>query len=222
MSVRRVARRRPARGLLLLLAGCLVLSGCTGEPDVPPVTYSTLGVPGEMVCGFVPKADIVTAIGNSAFDSQGTLQGRGGSRPLQESNCVVFPKGNRAAKSFEVVVWDRALDEGTTEYDLKHPLPTYVLFPGDNPIGFAERAYEYVDSKGTRKSGAVAVAIVGDWYINLRIFRPGPGRDAIKDSIDLVQRVVASLQLPPQATKTYAPWVPSTPPPSSPSSTPTR
>jgi hypothetical protein len=211
----------------LLLAWCLAVTGCTGEgePGADPTTYSTLGVPGEMLCGFVPKVDLVTVLGSSALTAKGTLQGRGGSRPLTDSACTVRAD-QRETPNFDVVVWNRALDEGFTEWELKNPKPTWTLFPADHPVGFAEPAYQSrLDGTkmGELRTGAVAVAIVGDWFINLRIYRPGKGRDAVKDSVNLVQRVMASLQLPSQASRTYPPFAPSrsTPRPPSPSA-PTR
>jgi hypothetical protein len=196
----------------LLLAGSLALTACTGQDDPAPepTTYSTLGIQGEMLCGFVPKADLVTALGSSALTSRGSLQGRGGSRPLSTASCQVLADGG-SSPNVEVVVWDRALDDGFTEWELKNPKPAWTLFPADHPIGFSEPAY---------RTGAVAVAIIGDWYINLRIYRPGKGRKAVPDSINLVQRVAASLQLPPQATRTYPLFTPRTS--STPSATPTK
>lgn len=208
----------------LLLAGSLALTACTGQddPTPDPATYSTLGIQGEMVCGFVPKADLVTALGSSALTSRGTLHGRGGSRPLTDSGCLVWVDGQKTP-NFEVEVWDRAHDEGFTEWELKNPKPAWTLFPADRPIGFSEPKYQSRSdgtTTGELRTGAVAVAIIGDWYINLRIYRPGKGRKAVPDSINLVQRVAASLQLPPQATRTYTPFTPRTS--STPSATPAK
>lgn len=217
---------RRLRLAAFLLAGCFVLTACTGkdDPDADPTTYSTLGVSGEMLCGFVPKADLITALGSSALTAKGTLHGRGGSRPLTDSACSVYAD-KREFKNFEVVVWDRAHDDGYTEWQLKNPKPNQTLFPADHPIGLADPAYQSrLDGTkmGELRTGAVATAIIGDWYINLRIYRPGKDRKAVADAINLVQRVMASLQLPSQATRTYPPFVPSTPTPRppSPSATP--
>jgi hypothetical protein len=192
---------------------CLLAAGCNSDKDPGP-TYSTLGVSGEMLCGFVPKADVVAAVGTAKVTDDGTLKGRGGTHPLQDSGCFVRTEAGNV-KVFEVVVWDRALDQGYTEWLLKNPKPQAKLFPADHPYGVADPAYQ---------TGAVATAVVGDWYINLRIYRPGKGRDAVTDAINLVQRVAASLQLPTEATQTYPPYVPgsSTPPPISPSGMPTN
>jgi hypothetical protein len=210
--------------IVATVLACLAAAGCTSDQDPEP-TYSTLGVAGEMLCGFVPKADVVAAVGTTALTADGNLQGRGGSQPLRDSGCFVRTEAGKS-KVFEVVVWDRALDEGFTVWQLKNPKPNWTLFPADNPIGFAETAYQSrLDGTkmGELRTGAVAVAIIGDWYINLRIYRPGKGRDAVKDSANLVQRVAASLQLSSQASRTYPPFVPSTSTPRPPSpSKPTR
>ena len=210
-----------------LLAGCFVLTACArrDDPDADPTTYSTIGVSGEMLCGFVPKGDLVTALGSSALTAKGSLVGRGGSRPLTTAGCTVRAD-QRDLPNFEVVVWSRGLDDGFTEWQLKNPESNQTLFPADHPIGLADPAYQSrLDGTkmGELRTGAVATAIIGDWYINLRIYRPGKGRKAVTDAINLVQRVAASLQLPPQARRTYTPFVPSTPAtrPPSPSPTPT-
>jgi hypothetical protein len=107
--------------------------------------------------------------------------GRGGSQPLRDSGCFVRTEAGKS-KVFEVVVWDRALDEGFTVWQVKNPKPNWTLFPADNPIGFAGTAYQSrLDGTkmGELRTGAVAVAIIGDWYIDLRIYRPGKGRDAV-------------------------------------------
>lgn len=185
---------------------CLAVAAC-GTDQNPQPTFSTLGVAGEVLCGFVPKADVVAAVGTAALTSDGELQGRGGNQPLEDSGCFVRT-GAAQAKVFEVVVWDRAMDNGYTEWQLKNPEANQIRFPADHPIGIANPAYQDREA-GT--SGAVASAVVGDWYVNLRIYRPGKGRDAVTDAVNLVQRVVAALQLPTQATRTYPPFVPSTP-----------
>lgn len=213
------------RLLATLLAGSLALTACTGkdEPKADPTTYSTLGVAGEVLCGFVPEADLVTALGSSALAATGSLVGRGGGRPLASASCTV-KADKRSLPNFEVVVWSRGQDEGFTEWELKNPKPTWTLFPTAQPTGFAEPAYQSrLDgtTTGELRTGAVAVAIIGDWYLNVRIYRPGKGRNAINDSINLVQRIAASLQLPPEATQTYPPFTPSsrpTPGPSTPTS----
>jgi hypothetical protein len=200
---------------------CLATAGCTTDQDPGP-TYSTLGVSGEMLCGFVPKADVVAAVGTSVLTTDGSLLGRGGSQPLQDSGCFVRTATDKS-KIFEVVVWDRELDDGYTEWELKNPQPNQTLFPADHPIGVVEPAYQSRlngTKTGELRTGAVAVAIIGDRYINLRIYQPGKGRNAVTDAINLVQRVSTSLQLPSQATRTYPPFVPSTPTPFAPS-TPT-
>jgi hypothetical protein len=191
---------------------CLATAGCTTEDPGP--TYSTLGVSGEMLCGFVPKADVVAAVGTSALTTDGSLLGRGGTQPLQDSGCFVRTATDKS-KIFEVVVWDREHDGGATEWLMKNPEPNQTLFPADHPIGVVNPAYGSLDGKKTGElhTGAVATVIIGDWYINLRIYQPGKGRNAVTDAINLVQRVAATLQLPTQATRTYTPFVPSTPTP---------
>jgi hypothetical protein len=212
---------KPLRLAAIVVAGCLTLTACTskGARDADPVTYSTLGVPGEMLCGFVPKTDLITALGSRSLTTKGTLHGRGGSSPLTDSGCSVYAD-RRDIPNFDVEVWDRAHDNGFTEWELKNPKPAFKLFPADHPVGFAEAKYgSRLDGTkiGDYRTGAVAVAIIGDWYINLRIYRPGKGRNAITDAINLIHRVAASLQLPTQATRTYTPFVPSTPNPRPPS-----
>jgi hypothetical protein len=221
-------RRKRLQLFASLLAGSLALTACTGkdEPKADPITYSTLGVASEVLCGFVPEADLVTALGSSALAATGSLVGRGGSQPLASADCMV-KADERELPNFEVVVSSRGQDKGFTEWELKNPKPARTVFPTDHPTGFAEPAYQSRlegTKMGELRTGALAVAIIGDWYINLRIYRPGKGRNAVTDSINLVQRIAASLQLPPQATRTYEPFTPSsrpTPTPS-PSGTPSK
>ncbi|HEY0694716.1 MAG TPA: hypothetical protein VGD71_37490 [Kribbella sp.] len=224
MSPPRLSKRCRWRFAAATVMVGLATAGCTTEDPGP--TYSTLGVSGEMLCGFVPKADVVAAVGTSALTTDGSLLGRGGTQPLQDSGCFVRTASDKS-KIFEVVVWDREHDDGYTEWLLKNPEPNQTLFPAGHPIGVANPAYgSRVDGKktGELRTGAVATAIIGDWYINLRIYQPGKGRNAVTDAINLVQRVSATLQLPTQATRTYPPYVPSTPTPRppSPSATPTN
>jgi hypothetical protein len=171
-----------------------------------------------MVCGFVPKAELAAALGSSALTSKGNLLGRGGSQPLTDSTCTVYAD-RRETPNFEVVVWDRSHDDGYTEWLLKHPKPNQTLFPPENPVGVANPSYSSrLDGTktGELRTGAIATAIIGDWYINLRIYRPGKGRAPVTDAIALVQRIATALQLPTEASRTYSPFVPSSPSASSP------
>ncbi|WP_405056816.1 hypothetical protein OG474_29255 [Kribbella sp. NBC_01505] len=139
---------------------------------------------------------------------------------MSTAGCTVWADG-RAAPSIEVVVWGRGQDEGFTEWQLKHPKPAWTLFPAEAPIGYAEPAYESRlegTKMGELRKGAVANAVIGDWYINLRVYRPGKGRSAVPDAIMLVQQIAKALQLPSQPTRTYPPYTPSGPTPSSPTS----
>jgi hypothetical protein len=188
-------------------AGLFLLTGCEEHTDPGP-TYSTLGLSGEMLCGFVPRTEVVAALGTGQFTTTGRLTGRGGHSPLRDTGCFVrLDTGD--IKAFEVVVWERGLDDGFTEYLMKHPSPGMSVFPADDPHGVVNPAYGAYGPNGkVTHPGAVADAVVGDWYINLRIYRPGKGRDAVADATHLVQEVIASLQLPSQTKTTYTEFTP--------------
>jgi hypothetical protein len=95
------------------------------------------------------------------------------------------------------------------EYLLKRPGPGMTVFPADRPYGVVNPAYGAYGPKGkVTHPGAVASAVVGDWYINLRVYRPGKGRDAVADATHLVQKVIDSLQLPSQAKRIYTEFTP--------------
>lgn len=203
--------------LAALLAGMLLLSGCTGDdlPDTPPTTYSTLGVAGEVMCGFVPKAPLVTAIGGRDLRTKGSLEGRDGGEPLSLATCLAFADG-REFPNLDVMVRKRGRDGAFVEWQMRRPESAWTLFPAGDAYGYAKPEYEHT-ADGQPRTGAVAQAVYGDWYINLKLYAPAKGRDPVKDSIDLVDQVIAALQLPKEPSRDYPDW---TPEPTTP--TPTR
>ena len=219
---------RSGRGVYIAVVGLacvLSIGACTKQNDPGP-TYSTLGVPGEMLCSFVPKADVVAAVGTTQFTTQGQLMGRHGHQPLTDSGCFVRSDPSNVP-ILEVTVEGRGSDGGFTDYLIKHPDAGMTVFPADHPYGVVNPSYTSKGdgSKGdVTRTGAVATAAIGDWYINLRIYRPGKGRNAVADATHLVQRVIDALQLPSQPTQTYAEFTPrnETASPQSPSGKPAR
>ncbi|MFB6726379.1 hypothetical protein ACFCV3_39790 [Kribbella sp. NPDC056345] len=206
---------------MLALLGCIALAGCRGdEPRAEPTTYSTLGVSGDVLCGFLPKADTVAALGSPNLSTQGSLNGRRGGQPVSIAGCTVFAD-ERSLPNLEVQVVGRGSDGGLIEWQLKSPKPQWTVLPAGGPTGFAEPAFESrLEGKktGELRKGAVAKAIVGDWFVDIKLYRPGKGRNAVADSIMLLQQVVKALQLPSQPTQTYAPYTPSSSATSQPSS----
>lgn len=215
--------RRPAYGAVLALAGCVALAGCWGGGGAPtePVTYTTLGVSGEVLCGFLPKADAVAALGSSNLSTKGSLNGRGGDHPVSIATCGVYADG-RSLPNLEVEVLGRGVEGAFTEWQLKEPKPSWTLFPAGGPTGFAEPAFESRlegTKTGELRKGAVAKAVIGDWYLNVKVYRPGKGRDAVADSMMLLQQAAKALQLPLQPrlpVESYTPGGSATPQPSTP------
>lgn len=195
-----------------LIAGVLVLAACSGgsDKDAKATVYSTLGVPGPMLCDFVPRAEVAAMLGTDELTEHGELRGREGSQPLTDANCSVRRRGDNQGLALSAWVEHRGSRENeSTDWLIKHPSPSMTPYPAGNPIGVANPA---------RGTGAVATALVGDWYIRVLLdpqaegcpaaCRAVKGRNPVVDAQTLVQRIVAALQLPTQASQTYPPYVP--------------
>jgi hypothetical protein len=197
--------RKASSALAACVLAATVLTACESdqEPDVSSTPNPSSQ--GELVCGFVPKAEVVAMAGRSDLSPFGTeIDQRG---PEVTWGSCFLRIGTGTVTAVEVTVDSAHQDAiGSTYLKwAKEPKPGRQPFPAANPTGFAEPKYGFTPSPGEKvRTGAFAAYVRGDWFITVRNHRPAAGRDAVADAAALAQSIAATVQWPEAPATPYA------------------
>jgi hypothetical protein len=202
MTDRRGRKASSALAACVLAATALTACESDKEPDVSSTPNPSSQ--GELVCGFVPKAEVVAMVGSSDLSTTGTEIDQRGSE-VSWGNCFV-KVGTDKRTSLEVTVDSAETDgAGWTHLEMiKKPKPGWKTFPADNPTGYAHAPYTSTAADGRKQVGSFALYVRGDWIIAIRDYQPAEGRDPIADAIALTQSIATTLQLPEAPSTPYA------------------
>lgn len=201
--------------LLALLAGCTSSglptshtshssSGVAAQSPLP-----TKGSSVDLLCGFVPKQGVVTALGRGDFTVSGELSKSAEPNPdgtmVKSASCTVeIPHGGDAA-AFSVAV-ERFTERSGSGILRTARTPGQLLgntkYPTDVGIGFAG-VDTYTDGLGHVHNSCNSGLVRGDWVVTLGILVPGPGRQPVQDTMALAEEIVNELKLPLNPTKPY-------------------
>lgn len=203
MTDRRGRKASSALAACVLAVTALTACEADKEPDVSSTPNPSSQ--GELICGFVPKAEVLSMVGSPDVAGTGTAIEQRGSE-VSWGNCFVRT-GTGTVTAVEVTVDSAHTNSiGSTYLKwAKEPHPGRKAFPAANPTGFAEPKYGFTPSPGEKvRTGAFAAYVRGDWFITIRNHRPAAGRDAVADAAALAQSIAATLQLPEAPSTPYA------------------
>lgn len=195
---------RAVAGALLAVA---MLSACTSSaphPDTSPLSTSASAPP--LYCSFVSKASTQTALGtdqllglgapNYATGRQRNLDGG----RLVSASCTVS-KSNGIALTVDVLPIDARPDVVQQLVNGVAAGQGSYHFPPSYGLGYAFR--QHPDATASNLQGATSAILRGNWYVAVSIDSPGPGRNAVDDSVAITRQVIAFLHLPATHAKPY-------------------
>jgi hypothetical protein len=193
-----------AMSMAVLLAGC-TSSGPTSQPTSQAAPLPTEGTHVDLLCGFVPRSSIETALGRSDFTASGGVTAAGSANPdgttFARAQCGVSLPEEAAgeAPAFSVKVAPVVL----TDADIARTANSGDFsYPDVIGIGFASRD-SFTDSRGVTHRTCESGLLRGDWAITLGIQTPAPGRNVLDDTVALAQEIVNGLKIPREPTTPY-------------------
>lgn len=154
----------------------------------------------DLLCGFVPKKSVETALGRTDISASGRLQkatskNADGTTFAQAQCEVSTPGAKQPALTVRVTPYTTDLAETAMR---NATVPNFYHFPAYIGIGTV------LDALGSGTgSGKDAGLLRGDWFIAIGLIYPAKGRHALDDLVALVQEVIDQLKIPLKPTKPY-------------------
>lgn len=205
-----VRRRGAPRRLFgaAAVALCAVLAACSGSsaPDTSPLPSTASS--GRSICGFVDAPSLQTALGISDLHAD-DISLDGGLHYLPASQHDLDGTQLQGASCGVTVLSDGGADQAFgAQVESVAERPDLVQNIVDDTAGARRAAYTFPTSYGTGIAlsgggGGHVELLRGNWIVLLGVDIPGPGRNAVKDSIALTEQVIATLELPEQPNKPY-------------------
>ena len=160
----------------------------------------------DLLCGFVPRASIETALGRSDLTATGGKQPASSPRPdgttFERASCAVTVPGGGQTPAFSVEVVPLTGDAGAGIIRTARLGTAQFTYPDSVGVGFASYG-TYHDAKGREYRTCESGLLRGDWMITLGIELPGPGRNVLDDTVAVAQEIVDTLRLPLKPTRPY-------------------
>lgn len=159
----------------------------------------------DLLCGFVSRESVVTALGRSDFTVSGDRVPSNKPNPdgtrFKSAHCAVSVPDGGESPALEVLVEPIAItDLGIVQ--TAHFEAASFTYPASIGIGFVSRD-GYTDANNKSYPSGESGLIRGDWTITLGIQMSAQGRNAVDDTVALAQEVVDVLKIPLKPTKPY-------------------
>lgn len=198
------------RLLIVVVVVAAALSGCT-QGGRPSRTHDATPLPtgataGALLCGFVSRQAVITALGRSDITATGGAETARSRNPdgtsLARAHCTVdIPHGGQAP-AYSVDVTPFSLPNGGLIVRNVVAGDYPVTYPSNVGIGFCDED-SYTDGNGKSHPSCNSGLVRGDWTITSGVQVPGPGRNAVGDTMAITQQIVTQLKLPLRPSRPY-------------------
>lgn len=160
----------------------------------------------DLLCGFVPRPSVVTALGRSDLTVTGELvpapSRNSDGTTLASAHCEVSIPGGGQSPAFSVEIVPFDPDDAAGIFRAAHGSAVDFTYPDSIGVGFASYG-GYHDASGKDHVSCDSGLVRGDWTITLGVLVPASGRNALDDTVALAQEIVDQLHMPLKPTKPY-------------------